>query len=83
MNCSSTGGGNNVIENHSASSGNYTISGHRERVTNLVWVSSVGEKKAKFKVAQLFHKVAQFVATNVVFKDCNIAQKVGKHLNDF
>ena len=41
------------------------------------------DQMLEFKVAQLFHKVAQFVATNVVFKDCNIAQKVAKHLNDF
>ena len=34
------------------------------------------DQMLEFKVAQLFHKVAQFVATNVVFKDCNIAKKL-------
>ena len=33
-----------------ASSGNYTVSGHREKVTNLVWVSSLGIKVGTFKL---------------------------------
>ena len=41
--CFSTSGTGNVIETFSASSGNYTLSGHREKVTNLIWVSSNGE----------------------------------------
>ena len=44
------------------------------------WVLSREWPDIYIKVAQLFHKVAQFVATNVVFKDCNIAQKVGKEV---
>ena len=38
----STSGGSNILESHSASSGNYTVSGHREKVTNLTWVSTSG-----------------------------------------